>query len=87
MGERAIKIGETPIARGSPTTTRTLEVLVDEDWLLTASLEACVSFQESQTRADKKVVIFSRSFSAAEARAFAALLLAAAAHIEQNERT
>lgn len=80
-----VKIGETPILRGSPPILRTLEVRVDEDWLLTEELTKCVSFQESQIHSGKVVVVFSRSISAAEARAFASLLLAAARVIEEVE--
>jgi len=78
-----VKIGETPILRGSPPALRTLEVLVDEDWLLSDKLEKCVSFQESQKHSGKVVVVFSRSISSEEARAFASLLLAAARVIDE----
>lgn len=74
----SVKIGETPIFRGTPPIQRTLEVFVDDDWLLSESLEKCVSFRESSIQAGRVVIVFSRSISSEEARAFAALLLAAA---------
>jgi hypothetical protein len=77
-----VKIGETPVIRGSPSATRTLEVFVDEDWLVGAQLEKCVSFQESADHGGRLVVVFSRSISSQEARAFSQLLAAAADSLE-----
>lgn len=79
------KIGETPILRGSPPILRTLEVLVDDDWLLSEKLEKCVSFRETSERSGKVVVVFSRSISAEEARVFASLLVEAADILAENE--
>ncbi len=81
-----LKIGETSILRGTPPVTRTLEVFVDEDWLVSESLEKCVSFREAGQVQGRTVVIFSRSVSAAEARAFAELLNAAVDVLEAAER-
>lgn len=74
----SVKIGETPVLRGTPPVLRTLEVLVDDDWLRSDQLEKCVSFREASLQSGKTVIVFSRSISAEEARSFASLLLAAA---------
>lgn len=77
-----VKVGETPIVKGSPPTTRTLEVFVDDDWIVNEHLEKCVSFHEAALHEGRVVVIFSRSISPMEARAFADLLSAAADLLE-----
>jgi hypothetical protein len=74
----SVKVGETPILRGSPPVVRTLEVYIDEDWLSSEHLEKCVSFREVSTSDGRYAVIFSRSITSKEARAFAELLLASA---------
>jgi hypothetical protein len=82
-----IKVGETPILRGSPPIQRTLEVLVDENWLVGERLEKCVSFQEIAHANGRVAVIFSRSVSPTEARAFAELLMAAADLLETHNKS
>lgn len=79
----SVKVGETPILRGSPPVIRTLEVLVDDDWLVSDKLEKCVSFREASLQSGRVVIVFSRSISAEEARAFASLLVAAADVLDQ----
>lgn len=66
---------------------RTLEVLVDDDWLVSDKLEKCVSFREASLQSGRVVIIFSRSISAEEARAFASLLAAAADVLDQAVAT
>lgn len=79
-----MKVGEIQVLRGSPPVTRTLEVFVDEDFMphsgggLTAEMEKCVSFREVSDTNGRCAVIFSRSISPIEARAFSELLRAAA---------
>lgn len=83
----SVKVGETPILRGTPPVERTLEVFVDQDWLRSSSLEKCVSFRESNSQSGKLVIVFSRSISAEEAKAFAALLLDAVKILEVTENS
>ena len=64
--------------------TRTLEVFVDDDWLVTDQLEKCVSFQEATLHDGRTVIIFSRSISSKDSRAFAELLLAAADLLDET---
>lgn len=64
---------------------RVLEVLIDEDWLVSDQLEKCVSFREVSASDGRYAVIFSRSISAEEARAFALLLSAAADVLSKAE--
>jgi hypothetical protein len=73
-----VKIGETPVIRGSPAASRTLEVFGDDDWVVDERLEKCVSFHEASRHDGHVVVVFSRTISSKEARAFAELLSAAA---------
>lgn len=79
------KIGETPVLRGTPPVLRTLEVLVDEDWIRSDHLEKCVTFREASQSSERTVIIFSRSISAEEARSFASLLLDAAKILDADE--
>lgn len=79
-----MKVGEATITRGFPPVDRTLEVIVDEDWLASDKLEKCVTFREASTRSGVVVVTFSRSITSAEARVFAELLLDAARVLDQQ---
>lgn len=66
---------------------RTLEVLVEEDWIRSDQLEKCVTFREASSASERTVIIFSRSISAEEARSFAALLVAAAEVLEEADNS
>jgi hypothetical protein len=77
-----VKVGETFVVRGSPPVSRSLEVFVDEDWIVDDQLQKCVSFQEVTLQDGRVAVIFSRSVSSQEARTFAELLSAAADLLE-----
>jgi len=81
-----VKVGETFVIRGSPPVQRALEVFVDEDWIVDDKLQRCVSFAEVTQHGGQLVVIFSRSISSEEARAFAGLLVAAADLLESPKR-
>lgn len=78
-------MGETAVHRGMPPVVRTLEVHVDEDWLVSDHLEKCVSFREVDSHQGRFAVVFSRSISSAEARAFAELLIHAADVLDSAE--
>lgn len=71
--------------RGSPPRKRVLTVRVDSDWvgIGSGSLENCVSLQETSEVDGRSTILFTRSFSAKEARALSMLLAAGADMLDQ----